>query len=81
VGAVGLVVLHAAHHADLPDPVPGPGRPVSGEAVLAVKRLRARNGSTYSCLVHAAAASSGGPDMAIPASSPSRPATATRFWR
>ena len=40
-GAAGPVVLHAADHADLPYPVPGPGRPVGSEAVLAAKRLRA----------------------------------------
>ena len=43
-GAAGPVVLHAADHADLPHPVPGPGRPVGSEAVLAVERLRARAG-------------------------------------
>jgi hypothetical protein len=37
-------VLRAADHADLPHPVLGPGRPVGGEAVLAVERLRARVG-------------------------------------
>ena len=42
VGAAGPAVLHAADHADLPHPVPGPGRPVGTETVLAVERLRAR---------------------------------------
>jgi hypothetical protein len=44
VGAAGPVVLPAADHADLPHPVPGPGRPVGSEAVLTVERLRARAG-------------------------------------
>jgi hypothetical protein len=65
-------VLPAADHADLPHPALDLGRPVGNEAVLAVER---------SCLAHAAPASEGGPDMAIPISSPSRSATATRFSR
>ena len=39
VGAAGLVVLHAADHADLPYPVLELGRPVGNEAVLAVEGL------------------------------------------
>ena len=55
VGAAGPVVPHAADHADLPYPVPGPGCPVGSEAVIAVERLRARVGSA----THSAAGSGG----------------------